>query len=164
MNKKILIVVWLGILSCNKNKCPDGYFCQEDKCICPEGSFETYGVCRQLEDNEFYGVTDEHCPCQDSIIMRVTVWDNDKFKFETQRGFSWGKGGGPPYTIRNDTIFPYTTIMGLHCRNTDVETYITLGGYGIISNSKDTLIFYVPIAPLISNWENPDTCKIVFHK
>lgn len=165
MNKNIIIVIWLGILlSCNKNKCPDGYECQDDKCICPEGSFETYGVCRQLEANEFYGVTDENCPCQDSIILRVTVWNDDEFKFETQRGFSWGKGGGPPYSIRNDTIFPYTSIMGLHCRDSGFDTYITIGGFATISKLKDTLTFYVPITPLVSNWENPDTCKIVFHK
>jgi hypothetical protein len=168
MNKNIIIIIWLGIiLSCNKHKCPDGYECQDDKCVCPEGSFETYGICRQLEANEFYGVTDKHCPCQDSIILRVTLWNDDKFNFDIQRGTSWGRGI-VPREIRNDTIFPFgggnNSIIGFHCSNSSFDPYITLGGFATISETKDSLIFYVPITPLTSNWENPDTCIVVFHK
>lgn len=167
MNKKAMIILWLAItLSCNKNNCPDGYVCQEDKCICPAGSFETYGVCRPLEENEYYGVTDKDCPCQDSIILKVTLWENGKFNFDTQRGFSWARGG-VPRIIRNDSIFSSSggsnPILGLHCRNSDNE-YITIGGFATIVGSKDSIRFYVPIAPLVSNWENPDTCTIIFHK
>jgi hypothetical protein len=167
MNKKIIALAILAmLLSCNKNNCPDGYICQDDRCLCPDGSFETYGVCRPLQSNEYYGVTDQNCPCQDSIILRVTQWENGKFNFDTQRGNSWGRGY-TPRIIRNDTIFNSeggdNPVLGIKCKNV-ADIYKTIGGFGVISKSKDTITFYSPIVILTSNWENPDTCKIVFHR
>jgi len=166
MSKKVIIILWLGIiLSCNKNNCPDGYICQDDKCICPAGSFETYGVCRPLEENEYYGVTDKDCPCQDSIILKVTLWENGKFNRDLQRGNSWTRGV-TPRDIINDTIISRgnNPILGLHCSAIGGGDFISIGGYCVISSDKKKITFYEPLVRLTSNWENPDTCKIVFHK
>ena len=169
MNKLILILCALLTLGCNRNRCPEGYQSEGDACVCPDGSFETRGNCRPLEANEYYGVSDSNCPCQDTMIMRVLVWNEQGFDWEVQRGTSWGRSTGTPRLIRNDTIlpYPYNRVMGVNCDFSSAGSHITLGGFGIFSDSKDTLIFYLPVVPVVGpgSWENPkDTCRLVFHR
>jgi hypothetical protein len=98
------------------------------------------------------------------MIMRVLVWNEQGFDWEVQRGTSWGRSTGTPRLIRNDTILGG---MSLDCLYSDIGSHFTLGGFGIFSDSKDTLIFYSPVVPAFGpgNWENPkDTCRLVFHR
>jgi hypothetical protein len=103
------------------------------------------------------------------MIMRVLVWNEQGFDWEVQRGTSWGRSTGTPRLIRNDTIlpYPYNRVMGVNCDFSSAGSHITLGGFGIFSDSKDTLIFYLPVVPVVGpgSWENPkDTCRLVFHR
>jgi hypothetical protein len=160
----ILFPFFLLMICCKKNTCPDGYVGRNDQCICPEGSVETYGNCRPLEENEYYGVLDEKCPCQDSMILKVTLWENNKFSGAIQRGTSWSYGGGKPATIVNDTIFASTSALRIDCPAPGGGNYHGIGGFVVLAPDKSTITFYQPITPLLSDWSKRDTCKAVFRK
>ena len=45
-----------------------GYEFIDGSCVCPEGKYSAYGTCRELKENEWYGVSDG-CPCVDTLFL-----------------------------------------------------------------------------------------------
>ena len=48
--------------------CENGYEWIDGGCQCPEGMYSAYGVCRELRENEWYGIMDE-CYCPDTVFI-----------------------------------------------------------------------------------------------
>ena len=74
-NKKLivflLLVLSLHTNGCKQVNCSEGYEAVDCECICPPGEkFESGGICKALETNEYYGYS-EDCECRDSAFFIV---------------------------------------------------------------------------------------------
>lgn len=65
-----LSIVLLFAASCKKTKCPEGFECVDNTCLCPEGKFEGNGLCRELNPNEYYASLG-HCICADTVFFEI---------------------------------------------------------------------------------------------
>lgn len=72
----------LAIAGCKNNRCKEGYFCIDHECQCPPDRYEAYGVCRELEENEFYGVSSD-CPCQDTFFFKILEYGDHSIRYRT---------------------------------------------------------------------------------
>jgi|GEM_PF-3204974 len=79
-----LLAIVLFISSCDKCKdemvmdpCSnEGYELIDGSCQCPEDLFSAYGACRELREEEWYGIT-TGCPCEDTLFLRIGAVNTD---------------------------------------------------------------------------------------
>jgi hypothetical protein len=78
MLNRILLLVALALTyltisnckGCKENPCAWEYEQENGVCKCPEGKYESVGLCRSLKPGEFFGKT-TGCSCQDSAFFLV---------------------------------------------------------------------------------------------
>ena len=56
--------------------CTNGFVANGEGCECPEGNVTAYDICVELNENQYYGITDG-CPCIDTLIW--TLYEEDEF-------------------------------------------------------------------------------------
>ena len=76
----LLLLPFFFLFACQDDGLPNpcgeyGYELTENGCECPEGKFSAYGTCRELKENEWYGIT-SGCPCEDTLFVRLGDVDN----------------------------------------------------------------------------------------
>ena len=65
----------LLFFACKDEPLPDpcndtGYTLTENGCECLPPAHSAYGTCRELQENEWYGVT-TGCPCEDTLFLKL---------------------------------------------------------------------------------------------
>lgn len=71
----IFSLLIFNILSCCDDdsptiNCNNGYEVNNGSCKCPEGKFSAYGFCRELANDEWYGVL-SGCSCPDTLFFKI---------------------------------------------------------------------------------------------
>jgi len=56
--------------------CQNGFIEEDNACICPEGNVTAYDNCVELNENQYYGITDG-CPCNDTLIWTLYEENNE---------------------------------------------------------------------------------------
>lgn len=76
----LLLSITVIMYSCNDDDiatpilCENGFVSNGEGCECPEGNVTAYDICVELNENQYYGITDG-CPCIDTLIW--TLYDTD---------------------------------------------------------------------------------------
>ena len=81
---KINILILLSLIfslslisSCNKN-CEGNFEWNGEECVCPTPLFGGHGMCRELQENEYYGIT--QCNQQDTLFIRFEDYSANAYK------------------------------------------------------------------------------------
>ncbi len=156
--------------------CTEGFEEVNGNCECPQGKFRAYGFCRELQANEWYGVT-ESCPCSDTIFFRITGISGDSASIRLNEGLIIDPPN-PGWTLVNnnfmvryialpdgDSIAPSSLPYGLPCNADNIGTaeFYELF-YGKFSPSGDTLNMKIVFRDFQFPSIIKDSCFVLFHK
>lgn len=155
--------------------CREGFEEVNGNCECPQGKFRAYGFCRELQGNEWYGITDG-CPCMDTIFFKITdiqgstayVQLNDDFIIDPPNPGWSVKGGFEVKYIESpngDSIAPSSLPYGQPCNadNFGAAEFYELF-YGKFSPSGDTLNMKIVFRDFQFPGIIKDSCYVLFHK
>lgn len=109
----LLFAVSILLIACNRDKCPPGFICQDNTCVCPEGKFQANGQCRDLRPNEYYADLSA-CTCRDSIFFEILERTDGLLRIQFDLGWGFSQvvcglipmpGGDSLYTEEHSTFY-----------------------------------------------------------
>jgi hypothetical protein len=158
------------ISSCKQVNCGPGYEVKDCTCYCEPGEkFEARGICKVLEDNEYWGFSSE-CPCQDTTFFTFSKpFDDPIFGKQVIMTKAFGK----QIQFTQDITFNYTqTLNGALLDSPYISSPGCMMSDGAVTQTRfyaeylpNDTIRYLEVNETMSFF-NPrkDTCVWYLHK
>ena len=174
---KILIGIFflsILIISCKDDDnngpgltCVNGFEAIDGSCQCPDGMLQAYGTCRELSEDEWYGVM-TGCQCEDTLFLKISNIEDGmaKMKINDNLNIKIGQPNPPPRSsgeikyfelADGDSIAPRNLPYGMiFCDiNGDIAVDYEGAFYGKISPSRDKI-------DMLIEWRVRQTTRVVF--
>lgn len=185
---KILIGIFflsILIISCKDDDnngpgltCVNGFEAIDGSCQCPDGMLQAYGTCRELSEDEWYGVM-TGCQCDDTLFVKIrNIEDGEaQMKFNDDLIFLISQPPRPPFAGRGgvvkyfelvdgDSIAPRGLPSGILSCDVDGDIAADYQGafYGKISPSRDKIDMLIEWRLAKTPTVVFDTCYVTFRR